>query len=136
MSNTTTSSSRMFSPWARRLIAGFAIVVGLVLALGASDQGDIRKFLPPLVCFSIAAANLLPPRIAKWFAKFVALVIILFCGYVVATSWNGTPQDKYWAMKIGLLLGLPALLYLVAGFMPYEFGDRRSDNSLERTRKE
>lgn len=133
MSDTTTSS-RMFSPWARRLIASFAIVVGLVLALGASDQGELRKFWPSLVCFAIAAANLLPPRIAKWFAKFVALVIVLVCGYGVASSWNGTPQDKFSALKIGLLLGLPALLYLAAGLMPYEFGGKRADTSLERTR--
>jgi|SRR5882672_6998239 len=129
-----TTSSRMFSPWARRLVAGAAIVVGLVVALGASDQGDIRKFWPSLVCFSIAAANLLPPKMAKWFAKFVALVIVLFSGYAIARSWHGSPQDWYWAVKVGLLLGLPALVYLVAEFIPRKFGGRRPNKSLERTR--
>lgn len=130
-----TTSSRMFSPWARRLIAGVAIFVGLVLALGASDQGELRKFWPSLVCFAIAAANLLPARIAKWFAKFVALIIVLACGYGAASSWNGSPQDKFWAMKICLLMGLPALLYLVAGLMPYKFDDKSSGASPERTRE-
>jgi peptidoglycan/LPS O-acetylase OafA/YrhL len=118
----------MFSPWARRLIAVAAIVVGLVLALAASDQGDNRKLVISLVFFAIAAANLLPPRIAKWFAKFVALVIVLFCAYVVVESWTGTSQDKYMSVKMCLLLGVPALLYLVVGLLPYEFGRKRPDN--------
>jgi amino acid transporter len=123
----TSTSDRMFSPWARRTIAGVAIVVGLVLALGALDQGEISKFWPSLVCFAIAAANLLPPRIAKWFAKSVALVLVIFCGYVGVQSLGGTSQEKYLAAKMGLLLGLPALLYLVAGVLPYAFGSKRPD---------
>ena len=123
--SSTNTASRMFSPWARRLIAGCAIFVGLVLALGASEEGVVRQFGPTLLCFAIAAANLLPPHVAKWFAKLVALVLVLFCAYVAAKSLNGSGQDKYWAAKIGLLLGLPALTYLFAGVLPYNFGGRR-----------
>jgi hypothetical protein len=49
-------------------------------------------------------------------------------------SWNGADQDKFWAWKIGLLMGLPALLYLVADVMPYKFGVGRPNKTLERRR--
>ena len=92
--------SRMFSPWARRLIAGvaqFSWDLCLRLALLIERTSEILAVAGVL---RHCSANLLPARIAKWFAKFVALIIVLACGYGAASSWNGSPQDKFWAMKI------------------------------------
>jgi len=132
----TDTSGRIFSPWARRTIAGFAIVVGLVLALSAADQGGARKFAAALVCFVIAAANLMPPRHGKWLSRSVALVLILFSGYFVAHFQNGSTGDKYSAIAAALLLGLPGLLYLAAGARPFVFIGKRRDKSPERAREE
>ena len=132
----TVTSGRIFSPWARRPIAGFAITCGLLLAFTAVDHGELRKFVGALVCFAIAAANLLPPEPAKWFGRSVALVLVLFAGHFVTRSMDGSMEDRYAAAKVALLVGLPALLYLVAGARPFDFIGKRRDKSQDRTREE
>jgi hypothetical protein len=127
---------RIFSPWARRTIAGFAIVFGLVLALAALDQVEIRKIAAALVCFAIAAANLLPPRPAKWFGISVAVVLVLFSGFFVARSLDGSMSERYAAVKVALLLGLPAVLYLVWGTRPFDLIASRRAKSPQRAREE
>jgi hypothetical protein len=61
-------------------------------------------------------------QVAKWFAKFVALVIFgLWVWRRKFVERNATGQVLGHEL---LLLGLPALLYLVAGLKPYKFDDK------------
>src|SRR5688572_20498001 len=133
--NEVDATSRMFSPWARRLLAGAAIVVGLVLLLATLSDGSGRKIFAALVLFAIAAANLLPPKQAKWFGKFVAVVLVLMSGYMAINALSGSSAEKYSALKVATLMGVPALIYLAAGRLPYVFGVKRPNKSLERTRE-
>lgn len=115
----------MFSPWARWTLGIVSFVLGLVLLLGASDQGQLWKFLLPLVFLAISGANLLPPRIARWFARAVAVAIALFCLYLVPKVLAAPRLDVRMLVACAVFGG-GALLYLFARILPFQFGEAKS----------
>ena len=126
---------RMFSPWARGTLAVFSLLFGLMLALWASDQRELWKYSPALFCFAIFGAIVLPAKIARWCGYAIAFVILVLCVEVVLEASRG-PVEGLAVYKLGRLLlmyGLPALVFLLRGKVPFAFGERRPNNALERT---
>ena len=117
---TDEAQRRMFSPWARATLAVFALIFGLVLALWASDQGEAWKYSPALFCFAICGAIVLPHRLALWCGYAIAITVVLVLVLVLVESFDGGSVGyAYKAGRVSLMFGLPALVFLLRGKVPF-----------------
>ncbi len=125
----------MFSPWARVTLAVFSLLFGLIMTLWASDQGELWKYSPALFCFAIFGAIVLPERVALWCGYSIAFVVLVLSVQLVINGFKGwSISYVVRAARLLFMYGLPALVFLVRGKVPFAFGERRLNNALERTR--
>ena len=113
----------MFSRGGRIALAVSSLLFGLILLLWASDQREIWKFAPALFCFAIFGAIVLPPRFSRWCGYGLSLAIVALCIQMAVAKFDGGSLDDVLGMgHIFVTFGLPALVFLAKGRVPYDFG--------------
>ena len=120
----------MFSRGGRIALAASSLLFGMMLLLWASDQGELWKYAPAMFCFAIFGAILLPPKLSRWCGYGIALAILVLCIQVAIDKFDG--GSVAYVIGIGKILvtfGLPALVFLAKGRVPFEFGAAQQPTS-------
>lgn len=113
----------MFSRGGRIALAASSLLFGLMLLLWASDQRELWKYAPAMFCFAIFGAIVLPPNLARWCGYGIAFAILVLCIQVAVDTFDGGSLEYLIGIgKILLTFGLPALVFLAKGRVPFEFG--------------
>ena len=94
-----------------------------MLLLWPSDQRELWKYAPATFCFAIFGAIVLPPTLSRWCGYGIALAILALCIQIAIDKFDGGSLEYVLAIgKILLTFGLPALIFLVKGSVPFRFG--------------
>lgn len=128
----TKPTERMFSPWARVVLAVFSLAFGLILVLWASGQGSPWKYAPALFCFAIVGAAVLPGRLAKLCGRIVALGIVSTIAFLIIDGFEElTVLSALQAIAWIVVFGVPATLYLIRGELPFKSYQSDSPATVE-----
>ena len=101
-----------------------------MLFLWASGQGELWKYAPAMFCFAIFGAIVLPPTLSRWCGYGIALAILVLCVQVAIDKFDGGSVEYVISIgKILLTFGLPALVFLAKGRVPFEFGAMQQSTS-------
>ena len=122
----------MFSRGGRIALAISSLLFGLMLLLWASDQGELWKYAPAMFCFAIFGAITLPPVLSRLCGYAIALAVFGLCIQIALDKFDGGSLDYF--LGIGHILvtfGIPALVFLARGRVPFEFGANDSQMSSD-----
>ena len=113
----------MFSRGGRIALAISSLLFGLMLLLWASDQGELWKYAPAMFCFAIFGAIAFPPGLSRLCGYAIALAVLALCIQIALDEFDGGSWE--YLLGIGHILltfGIPALVFLARGRVPFEFG--------------
>jgi hypothetical protein len=113
----------MFSRGGRIALAASSLLFGLMLLLWASDQRELWKYAPAMFCFAIFGAIVLPSKLSRWCGYGIALAVLALCIQIAIGQFDGGSLEYLLGIgKILLTFGVPALIFLAKGTVPFGFG--------------
>lgn len=107
-----------FSRGFKIIVGVFALLGGAVMSLWATSSPSAVRWLPSVFLFSIAAAAILPRKIALVFGYFVALCVLAMAAWMLYLGLSGQ-EPLGTALGFSAGFGVPALIFLQYRKLPW-----------------